>query len=394
VARPLDLRRGVVLVGVVGGALLLASPWATRRALREAIVEEVVVLSSNDFSRPAHRGEGGSGTVIECLDAVFAGVDAGVQRPALPLARPFTPAVLDGGRAWLEQTRGEVTLARRCLEAPAVGPFDAFGERCGATAHLSRSRVLLGVLVWLRAEASSLVPDAAPLDACLDVTALERDAPAVDGFVGAAFAGTSARLTIEPCVRALTFASPAERERARRSLERITSGLVPFSSVLRLERGIIGVSGIGGVLHVDASPRLPESARACVGSSGLSVDAKTRLGLWLMAPTAWDRLRRLEELSRLDPRLESPAAVAATSTQWWWAERFFFDDDVNPAGWARSARRYDTLSRKTATLLAVIAALEEKPVSTPAWMKLGVTPTTLHLEVELDEGWMTVDVER
>jgi hypothetical protein len=101
----------------------------------------------------------------------------------------------------------------------------------------------------------------------------------------------------------------------------------------------------------------------------------------------------LEELSRLDPRLESPAAVAATSTQWWWAERFFFDD-VNHAGWARSARRYDTLSRKTATLLAVIAALEEKPVSTPAWMKLGVTPTTLHLEVELDEGWMTVDVER
>jgi hypothetical protein len=387
-SRPRNLWRRVVLTGLGAVALLIANVWARQRAMREAIIDAAVAVSSNDFARPAHRGDGGSGTVTACLDAVFAAVDGGVPKPALPLGDAIASRLLDGGSAWLERTRVEVTLARRCLEAPAVGPFDAFGTdgACGATAHLSRSRVLREMLVWLRAEASSLVPDAAPLDACLDVTALERDTPVYGGTGMVASAGVSARLTVDPCVRALVRATPAERERALQSLEGIRSGVLPLSTVLRLDGASVGVSFMGNVLRLSTSPRLPEAARACAGVWDPGPSVRQYLEVWLVVPSLWHRLRRLEEVSRVDPRLESSAAKAILN------ERFLFHDMVIERG--RLARALDTLARKTATLLAVIAALEGQPVPTPPWMKLGLTPTDLHLEVELDEGWMTIDVER
>jgi hypothetical protein len=133
-------------------------------------------------------------------------------------------------------------------------------------------------------------------------------------------------------------------------------------------------------------PTWIEAARACAGVRDPGPSVRQYLEVWLVVPSLWHRLRRLEEVSRVDPRLESPAAKAILN------ERFLFHDSVIERG--HLVRALDTLARKTATLLAVIAALEGQPVPTPPWMKLGLTATDLHLEVELDEGWMTIDVER
>ncbi|MDX2015670.1 MAG: hypothetical protein SFW67_36085 [Myxococcaceae bacterium] len=380
------------LVAVVAALLLLVTPWATRRRLRDDIVEEALAAAAMTFERPVHRGDAGAESVTACLEASLGRRDGGIEVPPVRSAPALSEEwMLDGGAAWLERVREDVAVVRSCLGAPRVGAFQTFGYDCGPAATLDTSRVLQSAMLWLRAEAMGHVPAARPLEACLDVTALERDGPALEGLIGAMLSASSAHATLEPCAGALTRAPHEERSAARAVLERIEPRLVPFSTVLRLERATMSVSIVGGLLGLADDHRLPSTARACVGSLDLVTEPSMRFWVWATAPNAWSRLRQLEALAETDPRLESPAAQLIMH------DVSFIESlvpDPLPSDWTRFARRADNTPRKTRALLTLLDALEGRPTTPPPWLKVSVSPTNVHLEVEFDDGWKTVDLER
>ena len=199
----------------------------------------------------------------------------------------------------------------------------------------------------------------------------------------------SAAATLGSCLEFLTHATADQRASAVTSLELIRQGQIPFSTVLRLERAVLGVGVTGGDLQGADLARLPPAANACAGTLQLERGPKARLSNGLLMPTWCRKLVDLERISVTDPLLESPAVRAAL-------ENSPLEDWLQepPSEYPRFARRYANVSRKTDALLALLQALDGRTPPTYPWMKLSVTDAHVHLEVLLDEGWKTFDVDR
>lgn len=379
-ATPFKLRRGFVVVALVGLGLLLAGPWATRRRVSLEVADELVATSRLVFERPPVRAPvNDDRSVVECLERALPA--ASLARPPAGLSGAFGDggAWPDGSATWVEAQRKNVEQLRACLGAPAVGPFDF---DCDVGAPLPRGLLLQVGLTWLRGEVSGAFDGGAPLSACLDVTALERDAPALHGLVGAMQAAASARSTLEPCARALAQASASDRRLASETFARLRATSLPIASVMRLERGITGVSAFGGALRRVDLERLPLRARGCAGRQ----DVGSR---WLLLPSVWERLRALERVAEGDPLLASPEAEQLLSEPGF-LEALANDPFMIP--WPRFARRYTAVALKLDALLALDEGLAgAAPRGTPA---LKVTPHDggLTLEVGFEEGWTQVDV--
>lgn len=386
-ARPLNLQRGVVLIGVVGSVLLLAAPWATRRALRAEMLDEVQATKALTFERPAHLAGRASPSVVGCLETAF-GADAGLERP------PFSLSVLmrDGGSidghgaVWLEAHRDGVSVIRRCLDAPRAGSVNLFPD-CVARRSLDRLLLFRAGAVWLEAEARQHVDGGAPVEACLDEAALLRDGPVFGGLIGALLSAASASSSLEPCARALAAASPTERSRARASLEQVVAGLVPMSTVVRVERAATAI-GLGNVMGLGDGDGLPLDERACVGGF-VQDDLAVKAAVWWSAPHAWRRLEQLEALSRSDPLLATPAAREVVEDQTWSEQGLGLHGLLD---WPKYARRYSNVARTTQALLAVVDVLEGRPHLKAPWLDVAKTDLGVQLMVELDDGWRSFDL--
>lgn len=199
----------------------------------------------------------------------------------------------------------------------------------------------------------------------------------------------SAAETMGYCANVFTHASPQARAQAATWLHVIEDGQLPFSTVLRLERTTVTVNLLGAALDAAEVARLPASARACVDTGRPARGPKERIESWLLLPTYWQKTTDLERISVTDPLLESPAvrtALESSPLEDWLHEP--------PSDYPHFARRYANVSRKTDALLALLQALDGRTPPTFPWMKLSVTDAHVHLEVLLDEGWKTFDVDR
>lgn len=375
----MTLRRLAFAIGLLALALLVGFPFAERRAVGRRLVEDATWAASSTFERPPHRPSQLDGSVSSCLDARLVGATL-----------TFAPIELfrsDGGTAWFEQQRTNVAAIRECLPEPRVGAFDSFGFDCFPPGRADHSLTMAVATTWLRHELTGALDGGDRLEACLDSAALERDGPALDGLIGSMLGATSAAETVGPCLEVLTRATAEQRAHAKTSLERIKGGQLPFSTVLRLERAAVTVSVLGNVLAAPDIARLPASARACVGTGEFT--REHRFENWLLLPTHWRKLTDLERLSVADPLLDAPAVKTAL-------ENSLLEDWLHepPSEHPRLARRYASVSRKTDALLALIQALDGGTPPTFPWMRLSVTETHVHLEVQLNDLWKTFDVDR
>jgi hypothetical protein len=367
------------VVAGVGVVLLLAHPWLERRRVSRQLVDDVVAVSALPFERPSHRGRPGpEASVIECLKGSLP--DGGFPRAPLGFTNALQDggATVDGGSTWLEQHASQAGVVRRCLEAPRVGNFEEFGCLAGPS-----FATLPGSMAWLHGGAVGAVDGGAALEACLDAAALERDAPMLGGLLGAMLSGLSARSTTEPCLRALSRASPEARRAAAEVLSRLAEGQATFSNVLRLERSTATVSIFGGALAASDVARLPMTARACVGSLS-GADASDRLKMWLLLPSYGQKMAYLIERSKTDPLLES-AAVRGVLADQSPMERLVGDDAIPT--WPGFARRFANIERKLAALRTLVEVLDGREVTPPPWLKVSRAEGSLRIAVEFDDGW-------
>jgi hypothetical protein len=367
----------------VGVVLLVARPWVEQRRVSRQLVDDVVAVSALSFERPSHRGVSGSeASVIECLKGSLPG--AGFARAPLGFMSALRDggAPVDGGHAWLEQHASHAAVVRRCLEAPRVGNFEEFGCLGGPSFDVKAN--LPASMAWLHGGAVGAVDGGAPLEACLDAAALERDAPALGGLVGAMLSGLSARSTTEPCLRALSRASPEARRAAAEVFSRVAEGQTTFSSILRLERATATVSIFGGALAPTDVARLPMTARACVGSLS-GADASDRLKMWLLLPSYGQKMASFIELSKTDPLLES-AAVRGVLADQSLMEKLVGDQD-SISNWPGFARRFANVERKLAALRTLVEVLDGRETTPPPWLKVSRAEGSLRIAVEFDDGW-------
>lgn len=356
--------------------------WARRWAAGEQLVAEANALARESFVRPSHRPGSLDGGVAECLERVTAG-DAGVWPPLeLNAALMKRLALREDQRAWLDAQRSLAIEVRECVaadfvgQAPRVGPLAALDEVSGA-------RALSVGLGWLQAEAVGAIDGGSPLAACLDVSAVERDAPRLEGLLGAMIASTSAVVTMEPCMTALAHASADDRRRARDTFAVIQAGLLPFADVLRIERVVLSMMHFRDVLTAAQRSRLPSSGTPS------SLAAAEWLKRWASWRPYWDTMKALEAVERSGGDSVAFSDVEARGD----AILALFADE-EPRAMTRYKRRYESVARKHEAVLLLLRAIDGEQLALPPWMTLEVTPQRVLMTVVLERDPVTIDIAR
>lgn len=368
-----------VVAALVALPLLLL--WARRWAAGEQLVAEANALSRESFMRPSHRPGSIDGGVAECLERAAA-ADAGAWPPlALNAALAKRLALNEEQRAWLDAQRVLASEVRECVAADFVGQTPRVGPLVGLDDVLGAKALSVG-LGWLRAEAFGAIDGGSPLAACLDVSAVERDAPRLEGLVGAMFASSSAVVTMEPCATALVRASGEDRRRARDTLLVIQAGLLPFADVLRIERVVLSMMQFRDVLTAAQRSRLPSSGAPS------TLEAGEWLKRWASWRPYWDTMKALEAVER------SGDSVAFSEVEARGEAILGLFADEEPRAMTRYKWRYESVARKHEAVLLLLRALDGEQVALPPWMTLEVTPQRVLMTVILERDPVTVDIAR
>lgn len=374
----------VVVALVVLPVLVL---WARRWAAGEQLVVDANALALEQFVRPSHRPGSIDGGVAECLARVVPR-DGGPSSPldsidtneliiALAAQRPM----LADHQTWAEAQRDIGNGFRECLKADFVGQTSRFGPLANFDSMSARS--LNVAMNSLRLEALGVIDGGSPLSACLDVSAVERDAPRLDGLIGAMFASQSALATVKPCATTLVHASADDRRRARDTLAVIQAGLLPFADVLRIERVVLSMMVFRDVLTAAQRSRLPSSGAPS------SLEAGEWLKRWASWRPYWDTMKGLEAVERSGGDSVAFSDVEARGD----AILGLFADE-EPRAMTRYKRRYDSVARKHEAALLLIRSLDGEQVALPPWMSLEVTPKRVLMTVTLEGDPITVDIVR
>ncbi len=325
--------------------------------------------------------------MAECLERVVPR-DGGASPPldridpneliiALAAQRPLSA----GHQTWAEAQRDIANGFRECLKADFVAQTSRFGPLASIDDSMS-ARSLNVAMNSLRLEVLGVIDGGAPLTACLDLAAIERDAPRLDGLIGAMFASQSALATFKPCAAALVRAAPDDRRRARDTLAVIQAGLLPFADVLRIERVVLSMMHFGDVLSATQRSRLP-SVRA-----PSSFEAAELLKRWASWRPYWDTMKALEAVER------SGDSVAFSSVEDRGDAILALFADEEPRAMTRYKRRYESVARKHEAVLLLFRSLDGEQVVLPPWMTLEVTPQRVLMTVVLERDPVTVDITR
>lgn len=198
------------------------------------------------------------------------------------------------------------------------------------------------------------------LDICVDVLALGRDVTVGGGLIGAASGAGLQELVLPVCSAAIVKATPAQRARVERQVERIEDGEVPLSRILREEALFLQLMAYAPVLSDPQVERLPERARTLVVESRKQVALEGLAGEQLLR-NAWPKyVEHMDSvIAAADlPRAERNAKLAE-------ADRLL-TDSLNPVlqiaspDFTRLAGRYDRKELALSSLLIVIAACDHR----------------------------------
>ena len=373
----------VVVALVVLPVLVL---WARRWAAGEQLVVDANALALEPFVRPSHRPGSIDGGMAECLERVVPAADGGASPPldridpneliiALAAQRPM----LADHQTWAEAQRDIANGVRVCLKADFVGQTSRFGPLANFDSMSARS--LNVAMNSLRLEALGVIDGGSPLSACLDVSAVERDAPRL-GLIGAMFASQSALATVKPCATTLVHASADDRRRARDTLAVIQAGLLPFADVLRIERVVLSMMVFRDVLTAAQRSRLPSSGAPS------SLEAGEWLKRWASWRPYWDTMKALEAVERAGDSVAFSDVEARGD-----AILGLFADE-QPRAMTRYKRRYESVARKHEAVLLLLRALDGERVAFPPWMTLEVTPQRVVMTVTLERDPVSVDITR
>lgn len=382
------MKRRLTWAVVVALVLLpLLVLWARRWAAGEQLVAEANALAVERFARPSHRPGSIDGGVAQCLERVSM-PDAGAW-PPLDLNAALTKrgALTEEHLAWLDDQRALASEVRECVAADFVGQTTRVGPLAGVE-DVFGARALNVGLRWLHAEAVGAIDAGSPLAACLDVSAIERDAPRLEGLIGALFSSTSAVVTMDPCMSVLVHASPEDRRGARNTLGVIQAGLLPFADVLRVERVVLSMMHFRDVLTAGQRSRLPTSGAPS------SIEAGKRLKRWASWRPYWDTMKTLEAVERsggdsvafAEVEARGEAILALLADEEWFADE--------PRAMTRYKRRYESVARKHEAMVLLLRALDGERVTLPPWMTLEVTSQRVLMTVILERDPVTVDVAR
>ncbi|MDP1917938.1 MAG: hypothetical protein Q8L14_16960 [Myxococcales bacterium] len=375
-----------VVVALVVLPLLVL--WARRWAAGEQLVAEANALALESFVRPSHRPGSIDGGVAECLERVVPR-DGGASPPldridpneliiALAAQRPLSA----GHQTWAEAQRDIANGFRECLKADFVAQTSRFGPLASIDDSMS-ARSLNMAMNSLRLEALGVIDGGSPLTACLDLAAIERDAPRLDGLIAAMFASQSALATFKPCAAALVHASADDRSRARDTLTVIQAGVPPFADVLRIERVVLSTMHFADVLSASQRSRLPSSAAPSL------LEAGEWLKRWASWRPYWDTMKALEAVERSGGDSVVFSSVEARGD----AILALFADE-EPRAMTRYKRRYESVARKHEAVLLLLRAIDGERVALPPWMTLEVTPQRVLMTVVLERDPVTVDITR
>lgn len=369
-----------VVAALVALPLLLL--WARRWAAGEQLVADANALAREPFVRPSHRPGSIDGGVAECLGRVTAG-DGGVWPPNdLGAALTQRLALSEEQRAWLDAQRLLASGVRECVAADFVGQPPRVGPFAGVV-DVSGAKALSVGLRWLHAEAAGAIDGGSPEAACLDVSAVERDAPRLEGLFGAMLASTSAVVTMDPCMTALVHASADDRRHARDTLVAIQAGLLPFSDVLRIERVVLSMMVFRDVLTAAQRSRLPSSRAPS------SLEAGEWLKRWASWRPYWDTMKALEAIERSGG---DPVAFSDVEARGDAILGLFADEE--PRAMTRYKRRYESVARKHEAVLLLLRAIDGEQLALPPWMTLEVTPQRVLMTVVLERDPVTIDIAR
>lgn len=375
----------VVVALVVLPVLVL---WARRWAAGEQLVADANALALDPFVRPSHRPGSIDGGMAECLERVVPR-DGGVSPPldridpndliiALAAQRPLSA----GHQTWAEAQRDIANGFRECLKADFVAQTSRFGPLASLDDSMS-ARSLNVAMNSLRLEALGVIDGGSPLTACLDLAAIERDAPRLDGLIGAMFASQSALATFKPCAAALAHASADDRSRARDALTVIQAGVPPFADVLRIERVVLSMMQFRDVLTAAQRSRLSSSVAPS------SLEAAELLKRWASWRPYWDTMKALEAVERSGG---DSGAFSDVEDRGDAILGLFADEE--PRAMTRYKRRYESVARKHEAVLLLLRALDGEQVALPPWMTLEVTPQRVLMTVVLERDPVTVDIAR
>lgn len=379
------LTRAVVVALVVLPVLVL---WARRWAAGEQLVAEANALAAEQFVRPSHRPGSIDGGVAECLERVVPR-NGGPSSPLDPIdtneliiALAAQRPMMADHQTWAEAQRDIANGFRECLGAGFVGQTSVFGPLASVDDSMS-ARSLNVAMNSLRLEALGVIDGGSPLTACLDLAAIERDAPRLDGLIGAMFASQSALATFKPCAAALVHASADDRSRARDTHTVIQAGLLPFADVLRIERVVLSTMHFADVLSASQRSRLPSSGAPRLLETG------EWLKRWASWRPYWDTMKALEAVERSGGDSVVFADVEARGD----AILGLFADE-EPRAMSRYKRRYEAVARRHGAMLLLLRALDGEQVTPPPWMTLEVMPKRVVMTVTLERDPVTVDIMR